>query len=192
MSRATLIVIALIAAFGAGTASAGYAITHWLVLAGQSSGPWKRLVTIGDVSADPYSRAFEHILGALPVGSAEGQVYQASDDSAGQKLDSSCLYRVEGDIPSTRLFTLRVETGDGQRILAKAPLQGALHSDQLLFSKANFAINIAATAQPDNWLAVQTSGYFVLVLTYYDVAVINDDTGNSTRLPNIIKGRCNV
>jgi hypothetical protein len=190
MSRATIIVLALIAAFAAGTSSAGYAITHWLDLAGQRSGPWKRLAATGDEAADPYSRAFEHISGVLPIGSAEGQIYRASDDSDGQKLNASCQYRVEGDIPSARLFTLRAETADGQMIMAKAPLQGALHSDQLLFFKSSFAINIGATAQPDNWLALQTTGPFVLVLTYFDVAVINNDTGNSTRLPRITKGRC--
>ena len=191
MSRATIIVLALIAAFAAGTSTAGYAISHWLALAGQSSGPWKRLATIGDISADPYLRAFQHVSGVLPIGSAEGQVYLASNDSDGQKLNAACQYRVEGEIPSARLFSLRAETADGQMIMAKAPLQSALHSDQLLFSKSSFAITIAATAQPGNWIALQTTGPFDLVLTYYDVAVINDDTGNSTRLPRIIKGRCN-
>ena len=190
MSRATLIVLALIAAFAAGTASAGYSIAHWLDLAGQSTGPWKRLATIGDAGTDPYTRAVTHISGSLPMGSAEGQTYQAATDSDGQKLNASCQYRVEGDIPSARLFTLRAETIDGQLIIAEPPLQGALHSDQLLFSKSSFSINIAATAQPDNWLALQANGPFILVLSVYDVAVINDDTGNSTRFPRIIRGRC--
>ena len=190
VNRATIIVLALIAAFAAGTASAGYAITHWLDLAGQSTGPWKRLATFGDAGSDPYTRAYEHISGTLPIGPAEGQIYLASTDSDGQQLDASCAYRIEGEIPSARLFTLRAQTTDGQLITAKSPLPHALHSDQLLFSKSRFAINIAATVQPDNWLALQTTGGFNLVLTYYDVAVINDDTGNSTRLPQIVKGQC--
>jgi hypothetical protein len=190
MSRAMIIVLALIAAFAAGTASAGYAITHWLNLAGQKSGPWQRLTGLSAADADPYTKAFDHISGQLPMGSAEGQIYIASKDSTGNVLNGDCQYNVASEIPSARLFTVHAQTPEGSLIVAKAPLQGALHSDQLLFSPTAFAISIAATAKPDNWLALQTDGPFNLVLTYYDVAAINDDTGNSTRLPRINKGSC--
>jgi hypothetical protein len=190
MNRATIIVLALIPAFAAGTASAGYAFTQWLQLSGQQSGPWQRLSTLGQSDTDPYTRAFEHISGQLPVGGAEGQIYVASKDSDNQSLNAACNYTLEGDIPAARLLTLHAETLDGQLISANAPLQSALHSDQLLFRGTTFAITVSATAQPDNWLALQADGAFNLVLSYYDVAVINDDTGNSTRLPRIVKGAC--
>jgi hypothetical protein len=180
MNRATIIVLALIAAFAAGTASAGYAFTQWLQLSGQQSGPWQRLSTLGQSDTDPYTRAFEHISGQLPIGGAEGQIYVASKDSDNQSLNAACNYTLQGDIPAARLFTLH----------AGVLLQGALHSDQLLFRGTTFAITVSATAQPDNWLALQADGAFNLVLSYYDVAVINDDTGNSTRLPRIVKGVC--
>lgn len=190
MSRATLIVIALILAFAAGTASAGYALTNWLKLAGQHSGPWQRLSMLGTANADPYSRAFEHLSRQLPMGGAEGQIYAALKDDNNQPLDFKCDYRVEGDIPAVRLFTLHAETLGGQWIEAKAPLPSAVHSDQMLFYSGTFAINVGVAVQPENWLALGASGPFALVLTYYDVAVINDDTGNATSLPRIKKGSC--
>jgi hypothetical protein len=190
MSRAAIIVIAFIVAFVVGTASAGYAVSHWMELAGQRSGPWQRLAIIGQANVDPYTRALEHISKQLQIGGAEGHIYSAGTDSAGQELDAACAYKITGDIPAARLFTLRVETAEGQLIAAKAPLPSAIHSDQMLFSGTQFTINIGSVAQADNWLALQASGPFRFVMTYYDVAVINDDTGNATRLPNIIKGRC--
>ena len=190
MNRATIIVLALIAAFVAGTASAAYTFSQWLQISGQQSGPWQRLSTLGLPDADPYTRAFEHISGQLPIGSAEGQIYLAAKDSDNQALNASCNYTLEGDVPATRLFTLHAETPDGQLISSIAPLQSALHSDQLLFRGTTFTINVSASAQPDNWMALQAKGAFNFVLTYYDVAVINDDTGNSTRLPRIVKGGC--
>ena len=190
MSRAVLTVVALIAAFFMGIASSGYAISHWPDLAGQRYGPWQRLSTIGQTDVDPYTRAYEHISSEIPTGNAEGQVYFASTDSDGQALSGLCNYAIEGEIPAARLFTLRAETTDGLLIKAPPFLQGALHSDQILFVGNSFKINTGAKAQPDNWLAIQTTDQFHLVLTYYDVAVINDDTGNSTRFPRIVKGSC--
>jgi hypothetical protein len=190
MSRATTIVLALIAAFAAGTASAGYAISSWLELAGQRSGPWQRLSTMGQINPDPYTQAFEHMSTQLPIGNAEGHIYIASTDSDGVILNASCNYVIDGDIPAARLFTIHIETPERQLIKSNPPLQSALHSDQILYTGMRFTINIGATAQPDNWLALEASGPFRLVITYYDVAVINDDTGNSTRLPDIIRGSC--
>ncbi len=190
MNRASIIVLALILAFAAGTMSAGYAVTHWLTLASQRSGPWQRLSTIGQINPDPYTQAFEHTSTQLPIGSAEGHIYIASKDSLGLNLISECNYIIEGEIPAARLFTLRVETTGGQLIVANSPLQSALHSDQILFTRTRFKINVSAIVQPDNWLALKANGPFNFVMTYYDVAVINDDTGNSTRLPEIIKGSC--
>jgi hypothetical protein len=191
MNRATIIVLALFIAFAAGAASAGYAVTHWMKLASQRSGPWQRLSTIGQINPDPYTQAFEHTAAQIPIGSAEGHIYIASNDSLGGQLSAECNYIIEGEIPAARLFTLRVETADGQLIEAKSPLQSAINSDQMLFIGTRFKINVSATAQPNNWLALAAIGPFNFVMTYYDVAVINDDTGNSTRLPEIIKGSCN-
>jgi hypothetical protein len=190
MSRAFVIVLALVAGFFVGSASAAYAIKNWLHLSGQQSGTWQRLSKIGQLNIDPYMRAFAFISGQLPIGSAEGQTYLASKDSDNRPLNALCNYSVEGEIPAARLFTLHAETLERQTIVASAPLQSALHSDQLLFQSNTYMIHIGSKAQPDNWLALQATGEFLLVLTYYDVAVINDDTGNSTRLPRIVKGRC--
>lgn len=190
MSRALLTILALLAAFIIGISTASYTLLHWLEIAGQRSGPWQRLSSIGLPDTDPYTRAVEHISSALPIGSAEGQIYQASVDSDGKSLSGACTYTVTGEIPAARLFTLRAETTGGQFIRAEKPLQSALHSDQLLFNGTTYKISIGAKTQPDNWLALQVSGPFRLVLSYYNAAVINDDTGNSTRFPRIIKGNC--
>jgi hypothetical protein len=185
-----IIVLALCAAFAAGTASALYAVTHWLEIAGRQSGPWMRLTNINSPQKDPYLRAFQHVSSQFPIGDAEGQSYVASKDGGGQLLDPSCDYTVEGNIPPARLFTLHSETTDGQLIMADAPFESAMHSDQMLFRGKTFAISVSSTVQPDNWLALQTNAPFNLILTYYDVAVINDDTGNSISLPDIVKQGC--
>jgi hypothetical protein len=190
MNRASIIVLALMAAFATGTVSAAYAITHWLQMAGQRSGSWQRLSTMGQINPDPYTQAFEHMSTQLPIGSAEGHIYVASKDSGGLILNSACNYIIEGEIPAARLFTLRVETPDGQLIETKSPFQSAIHSDQMIFSSTRFTISASSTVKPDNWVTLPAVGRFNFVMTYYDVAVINDDTGNSTRLPDIIKGSC--
>ncbi len=190
MSRAVIIVLALIAAFAAGTSSASYLVSNWLNLAGQHSGPWQRLTTLGATNTDPYSRVFQHMSRQLPMSNAEGRVYVARYDDDNQPLDPKCSYSIEGDIPAARLFTLRAETIDGQLIIAQAPFQSAIHSDQMLFIGTRFAVSVSALTQPNNWLALKTTEPFKLILSYYDVAVINHDTGNSTSLPRVKKGSC--
>ena len=191
MNRATLTVISLIAAFGFGTLSAGYAFTHWIDISGQQSGPWQWRSAPFQSQNDPYSRAIDHISGQLPIGAAEGRIYTASQDSDGRTLMPNCNYRLEGNVPAARLFTLRVETADGVLLLAQPGLPSALHSDQLLFQQTRFEITVSASAQPGNWLALAAPGPFTLVLTYYGTAIINDENGDSVRLPAIIREACN-
>lgn len=190
MSRAIITILALVAAFATGTLSANYAIAHWLQIYGQQSGPWEKLSATGQLGADPYTRAFEHLSGQLPIGGAEGQVFTASKDSENNSLEAACDYQLIGDAPVARLFTLQAEGFDNPVSQENKFLPGALHSDQMIFRGAAFSISISSNAQPGNWLWLNGQGPFSLVLTHYDVAGINSDTGNPLNLPRIIKGRC--
>ncbi|MCV6900691.1 hypothetical protein OE165_27040, partial [Escherichia coli] len=90
-----------------------------------------------------------------------------------QPLHSRCNYSIEGEIPAARLFTLHAQTLNGERIIATEPLKSALHSDEILFGANTFTVSIAASAQPGNWITLGAAEPFKLVLSYYDVAVIN-------------------
>jgi hypothetical protein len=73
-------------------------------------GAWTAFPNIGSPDADPYSRARTSREGILALGSAEGIAFTATTDSAGDTLRSECSYRIEGDVPASRFWTLVATT----------------------------------------------------------------------------------
>jgi hypothetical protein len=78
-----------------------------------SLGPWQAWPNAGTPDADPYSRARLARTGEIPLGSGEGLMLLALDDDAGDALVANCDYRIEGQTPPARVWTVSLEYRDG-------------------------------------------------------------------------------
>lgn len=155
-------------------------------------GNWTAFPARGTPAADPYSKARFSREADLALGRAEGMVFIARRDSTGQPLLIECTYRIEGELPPARFWTLRAENPAGEVVAAegRAP---ALNSEALLRQPNNqAAATISRHPAPGNWLALEGSGPFTLVLTLYDTAMASSARLTEVTLPPLVKARCDV
>ncbi len=178
-------------ALSGGTASAWYAIDNFGGFGTYTFGPWTAQPTAGTSNSDPYVRARVARSSDIPLGPAEGLSYEAKSDNEGNILSLSCVYRVEGEVPAARVWTIHAINEDGQVISSPARSAIGLHSWQIVRGNDGRAVlNVAASAQPGNWLALSGSGNFRLVLTLYDTPSVNRSSLSPLSMPQIHRHRC--
>src|SRR4051812_24851304 len=102
--------IAILVATTLGFASAWYAIDHGPLFGAVRVGSWTAHPNAGGESADPYSVATLPRTGEVPLGAGEGIAFTAEKDDAGELLGGACRYRVAGQTPAARLWTLTAYT----------------------------------------------------------------------------------
>jgi hypothetical protein len=153
-------------------------------------GPWQAWPNAGTVDVDPYSRARLSRTGEIPLGSGEGLALLAQTDDAGEPLVSSCEYRIAGQTPPARLWTLSVENTDGH-VLPERNGIAALGSDVLLRNTDGaFEIALSQNPQPGNWISTQQAGEFRVVVRLYDTAVRANPALTTITMPHIQRGPC--
>ena len=186
-----LIAFALSLAIGGGAASAWVMIDRGFGFGAVDVGPWTAYPDLGTPAADPYSRARFARQGYLAIGQAEGIVFTAMRDSLGLPLSSSCTYQVEGPIPPSRLWTLHTAQQEIGEPGSSASAGAALHSLAILRREdGSFDIPVSRHPAPGNWLRVDGSGPFALVLTLYDTAVATTSRAVDVDLPLIRRLAC--
>jgi len=186
-----LIAFALSLAIGGGAASAWIMIDRGFGFGAVDVGPWTAFPDLGTAAADPYSRARFARQGYLAIGQAEGIVFTAMRDSLGLPLSPTCTYQVEGPIPPSRLWTLHTAQQQSDELESSASTGAALHSLAILRREdASFDISVSRHPAPGNWLRVDGSGRFALVLTLYDTAVATTSRAVDVDLPLIRRLAC--
>lgn len=154
-------------------------------------GNWVAFPQHGTPQADPYSRARFSREADLALGRAEGLVFTARRDADGQLLSLECAYRIEGEFPPSRFWTLSARDAEDALIVTDGGRAPALHSLALLRHPDEAAdVGVSARAAPGNWLAVQGSGPFTLVLTLYDTAIASSARIGEVELPRIVREGC--
>lgn len=160
-----------------------------------SIGPWIAYPEIGTPDADPYSRARFAREGALALGQGEGVVFSARRDSAGRDLDPSCTYRLEGDLPPARFWTLyTIDAEDHPVFEAGSPDSRvtALNSQALLRGEdGTAAVTLARSIQPGNWLKTPAEAPYALVLTLYDTTIAGSARIAGVSMPSLTQAGCN-
>ncbi|WP_244490880.1 DUF1214 domain-containing protein [Aureimonas frigidaquae] len=184
--------LALAIAFGGGAWSVDHLLSRFEGSGFLTSGPWHADRLAGSPTADPYSRARTAREGNLILGLGEGVAFRAGTDSAYRPLRADCTYRIEGQLPIARLYTLTTFRPDGRPAFAAgSDRPGTLISSRLMRDDANAAPIIAsAGAQPGNWLALPAEGSFVLSLTLYDTPASSSAGVGGLTLPSIERVSC--
>jgi hypothetical protein len=153
-------------------------------------GPWQAWPNAGTVDVDPYSRARLSRTGEIPLGSGEGLALLAQTDEAGEPLTSRCGYRISGQTPPARLWTLAVESVDG-RVVPERNGIAALGSDVLLRSAdGSFDIALSPTPQPGNWISTVQAARFRVVVRLYDTTIRNNTALTTLAMPRIQRESC--
>ncbi|MCO5730949.1 DUF1214 domain-containing protein [Rhizobium sp. SSA_523] len=163
-----LVALSLAIAFGAGIWSTLVALDATVGFGAIRLGAWEAFPQAQTEAADPYAKAHRANAGRLLLGSAEGLRFTARVDDSNRQLSGQCRYRLAGETPPTRLWTLYAEI-DGRPPLADSAKPLALNSRSVMRQPdGRFEVTIAALAAPGNWIAVERDKPFRLVLTLLD------------------------
>jgi hypothetical protein len=183
--------VALAIALAGGAWSVRYALDRGLGMEALAIGPWRAYPDLGTPDASAYARAVVARRGELPLGRAEGLAFQAADDGSGATLERDCSYRIIGEMPVARFWTLYAVDPSMAPLAATGVREGRLQSNAVLH-EADGAVIVTASPHPTpgNWLPLSGSGRMMLVLGLYDTPVASSTEISRVVLPRISKLGC--
>lgn len=154
-------------------------------------GPWVTRPKVGTTAIDPYSRAELARTGAVPLASSEGLSFTATTDDTGYRLLRTCSYRLSGDVPPARFWTLTAADPAGLALDDPARRTAFTSSGVVRDEAGRFTIELGPEVRPGNWLMLSGDGPLILTLRLYDTPL----TGNAGEiagapLPNIARQGC--
>jgi hypothetical protein len=153
-------------------------------------GAWQAWPNAGTADADPYSRARLARTGEIPLGSGEGLVLLALTDDSGRPLTTGCDYKVIGQTPPARLWTVALEDPDG-RVVEGTSGVSALGSDALLRAPdGSFEIVLSAEPQTGNWISIHNVQRFRIVVRLYDTTARTGTELTTLFMPRITREHC--
>ncbi|ABS15390.1 DUF1214 domain-containing protein [Brucella anthropi] len=189
--------IVLVLALGGGIWSVDKVLDRFEGFGELRVGVWSAYPAAGTPDADPYSKARAARKAYLALGTAEGLPFYARSDNSGRTLRRGCTYRLSGLTPPARFWTVFPASPDLEPIPPREGLQAALHSREVLYDDdGSVTITIGPDAASGNWLPVEGSGDFVLVMTLYDTPAASSSGLSDlvmpglTRVPGANKGAC--
>ena len=174
-----------------GLGSSWYMIEKGSRLTTRSSGPWTAWTSAGRADADPYTRAHFLRRGMLPLSSTLALTYQASTDSDGQALYSSCDYIVEGEEPKAGFWSLAVFNEQGALIPNTAERYSFNSATILRPPSGRLDVRLSRSARPGNWLPTGGAGRVTLIMTIEEPKSGGlDETRLPLALPTIRRIAC--
>ncbi len=173
-----------------GIGSAYLAVDRGRLFNAVTLGQWTAYPSAGTPDADPYSAATLARTGQVPLGAGEGLVFFGDTDSQGNALTGACDYRITGETPPARLWTLTATDTSG-RLIANSAGRTSLDSRALLRNTdGSFSVAVSRYARPGNWLPLGEAGRVVFVLRLYDTPLTTGTGLADLSMPEIIRGDC--
>jgi len=186
-----LVALSLLIAFGGGIMFTLFALNATSGFGAIKLGAWQAFPEMQTADADPYAKSHRARAGRLLYGTAEGLVFTASDDDSRARLTASCSYRISGQTPPARLWTLFIAGNDGQPIEAGAGRPSTINSWVVLRNPdSSFSITVSPNAQAGNWLALPATGNFRLVWTLLDSPAASSSGLIDLTMPKLEKIGC--
>lgn len=192
----TLAIVTAVLFFGSliGISSAYFIIERERPLMAVTIGPWETYPHAGTAKADPYSVAIYTRGAKIPLATGEGVELIARMDGSGDALRPTCRYRIHGQTPTARLWTLTATNGSG-RLVETLPGRSHVTSRQLLRKPdGSFEIVASSTPQPGNWLPLAQTPFTADGLRFnlrlYDAPVSTGSALKGVTLPVIERVDC--
>jgi hypothetical protein len=183
--------VALAIAIGGGAWSVRYALDHGFGMEALTVGPWQAFPDLGTPGASAYARAAVARRGELPLGRAEGLAFRASNDGSGAELARNCTYRIAGEMPAARFWTLYAADPSMTPLPTVGIRRAALQSSAVLHeTDGAVAVTASPHPTPGNWLSLSGSGRMILVLGLYDTPIASSTEISRVVLPRISKLGC--
>jgi hypothetical protein len=174
-----------------GGVTAWYSIQHAHRIGAINIGPWTAFPFASADQIDPYTIARGVAEGTVPLGATEGLSFEAVTDSQGRALSLACEYRVEGETPPAKLWTLATYDSSGRPVTPAPGGSAAIYSNAVLhFPDGTFMIDVSRYPRPGNWLAMSGSGAFRMVLRIYDTPVTSSAGSERPPMPRIVREEC--
>lgn len=190
LARALALVVTIAVAVVLGLWSAHLALTSEDLFKPIRIGVWGAHPLAGTPEADPYSAAIYARTGRIPLANGEGVAFVASTDSSGEPLSPACSYRIAGQTPTARLWTLTSADRDG-RLMPTAAGRVSLSSSGLLrASDGSFEVSASRAPRPGNWLPLGQGDNLSFVLRLYDAPITTGASLVGLTMPEITKVSC--
>jgi len=154
------------------------------------NGPWSTSVSLGDRSAGIYSRASAARHEPLGLRSSEAIYFVAYTDSDGNRLRRGCTYRVSGQDPDARWWSVAAYNNS---TLIPNPRHRYSYSMNTVQRKPDggWMIRFSPREQSENWLPSATEdGELKLVLRCYCPSSQLLANPSAAKLPTIVAGVC--
>jgi hypothetical protein len=182
--------LAIVVAVAVGVSSAWFAIERGRIFGAVSVGAWTAWPQEGSVDADPYSLAMLARTGELPLGASEGLSFTASKDSNGDALSGRCSYRVVGQTPPARLWTLTAYDST-EHLMVNVARRPGFHSREIIREPdGKFLITVGQGVAAGNWLPVAPVDRFLLVWRLYDTPLATGSQIGELVMPEIRRVTC--
>lgn len=154
-------------------------------------GPWAIQPRTGIRDADPYARAAIARSGLVPLGTGEGALFIAREDSGGHPLSGACDYVMAGPVPAGRAWTLAAIDMHGKVPANPSDRKALTSSEVLRDTGGRFTVALSADPVAGNWLPLPREGRFSLWLRFYDAPIAaTAGTLKPTDLPAIERVAC--
>lgn len=192
----TLVLICLVLLAGTllGIASAYLMIERERPFLAVNIGPWSAHPKAGTAEADPYSVAIYTRGARVPLASGEGLSLTARSDSTGATLDPRCSYRIAGQTPSARLWTLTATDGYGRLSPTLAGRESIDSRQVLRHADGSFDITAAIRPRSGNWLplpaAPTENAGLMFILRIYDAPITTGAALDGVTMPEIVRLGC--
>jgi hypothetical protein len=185
------IAVVLLISFGGGIAATLAALKYTTSYGAVTIGAWRAFPLGQTLEADPYTKSHRANAGRLLYGTAEGLSFTANVDSLGEKLSRACDYKITGNLPIARFWTLFTAGPDGRLTTTDDVRPLALNSRILLRDpNGGLDIDLSREARPFNWLAMQNIPNLTLVLNLFDTPIASSTGLIDIEMPTITKIGC--
>lgn len=188
-----LLAVTVALVFGIGTAY--LAVDRGRLFDEVSLGSWTAYPTAGTPDADPYSAATLARTGQVPLGKGEGIAFFAERASDGGRITAACDFRMSGQTPPGRLWTLTAIDSHGHLTRTVSGRVALDSRDVLRRPSGDFDVAISRNARPGNWLPIGTGvdgseGPLTLVLRVYDTPLTAGAGIAAIAMPVIVREGC--
>ena len=154
-------------------------------------GVWTAWPQVGNVNSDPYTIAKVAVDGTVPLGAAEGLAFHARQDETGERLKRECRYRLTGNTPPARLWTLSANDENGSAVTNRESRPSSVFSQNLIrVADGSFDIHAGPIVEAGNWLSVTGEGPYDLVLRLYDTPLTANAGLVEPIMPRIVPLGC--
>lgn len=177
----------------AGVWSSRTMIARGYHVASDTYGPWRHWRLEGRSDADPYTRAHLSSSSVLRIASNSAGIFEATVDSSGARLHSSCDYVIEGTSLGQLWWSVAVFDSDGVLIRNDANRYTFTSDTAALNPDGSYVISLGRDARPGNWLPTGGAGRLILNFTILDPSTGLSDEQRAERnrlLPEIRREGC--